>query len=136
MQYKSKNHTKFLFQYHIIFVAKYRRGIFANEMVRNRTKVIMAEIASGYDFSIQTQEIDPNKPDHWHGLILSTPQLSPAQIVRVLKQESNHRLWSEFEQYLRYFYWHDNLLWTRGYFVSTVGNASAETIQAYINSQG
>lgn len=136
MQYKSKNRTKFLLQYHIIFVAKYRRGIFANEMVRNRTKVIMAEIASGYDFSIQTQEIDPNKPDHWHDLILSTPQLSPAQIVRVLKQESNHRLWSEFEQYLRYFYWHDNLLWTRGYFVSTVGNASAETIQAYINSQG
>ena len=38
MQYKSKNHTKFLLQYHIIFVPKYRRGIFANETVRERTK--------------------------------------------------------------------------------------------------
>lgn len=136
MQYKSKNHTKFLLQYHIIFVSKYRRGIFANETVRERTKAIMASIAEKYDFEIQTQEIDPNKPDHWHGLILSTPNLAPSQIVRVLKQESNHRLWSEFGQYLRYFYWYDKLLWTRGYFVSSIGNASAETIQAYIDAQG
>ena len=50
MQYKSKNHIKFLLQYHIIFVAKYRKGIFANEIVRNRTKAIMAEIANEYDF--------------------------------------------------------------------------------------
>ena len=72
MQYKSKNHTKFLLQYHIIFVSKYRRGIFANETLRERAKTIMASIAEKYDFEIQTQEIDPNKPDHWHGLILST----------------------------------------------------------------
>ena len=104
MQYKSKNHTKFLLQYHIIFVSKYRRGIFANETVRERTKTIMASIAEKYDFEMQTQEIDPNKPDHWHGLILSTPNLAPSHIVRVLKQESNHRLLSEFGQYLRYFY--------------------------------
>ena len=136
MWHKSKNHTKFLIQYHIIFVAKYRCGIFANEIFRERTKSVMADIANQYDFSIQTQEIDPNKPDHWHGLIISTPNLSPAQIVRVLKQESNHQLWSEYEQYLRYFYWNGNLLWTRGYFVSSVGNASADTIQAYIDSQG
>lgn len=136
MQYKSKNHTKFLLQYHIIFVSKYRRGIFANETVRDRTKQVMSAIAEKYDFSIQTQDIDPSKPDHWHGLILSTPNLSPSQIVRVLKQESNHQLWLEFEQYLRYFYWNDNLLWTRGYFVSSIGNASADTIQAYIDAQG
>ena len=117
-------------------MSKYRRGIFSNETIRERTKAIMQTIASKYDFEIQTQEIDPNKPDHWHGLILSTPNLSPAQIVRVLKQESNHLLWLEFGTYLRYFYWHSNLLWTRGYFVASVGNASAETIQAYIDSQG
>ena len=58
MQYKSKNHTKFLIQYHIIFVAKYRRGIFANEIFRERTKSVMAGIANPYGFSIQTQEID------------------------------------------------------------------------------
>lgn len=96
----------------------------------------MASIAEKYDFELQTPEIDPNKPDHWHGLILSTPNLAPSHIVRVLKQESNHRLWSEFGQYLRYFYCHNKLLWTRGYFVSSIGNASAETIQAYIDAQG
>ena len=85
MQYKSKNHTKFLLQYHIIFVSKYRRDIFANETVRERATAIMASIAEKYDFEIQTQEIDPNKPDHWHGLILSTPNLAPSHIVRVLK---------------------------------------------------
>lgn len=136
MQYKSKNHEKFLLQYHIIFVSKYRRRIFANPYFRERTKSVMMEISSRYDFSIQTQEIDPTKPDYWHGLILSEPKLSPAQIVRVLKQESNLQLWYEFKQYLRKFYWCENLLWTRGYFVSTVGNASAETVQAYIDSQG
>lgn len=52
MQYKSKNHTKFLLQYHIIFVSKYRRGIFANETLRERAKTIMASIAEKYDFEI------------------------------------------------------------------------------------
>lgn len=59
----------------------------------------------------------------------------PVTLLVGLKQESNHRLWSEFGQYLRYFYWYDKLLWTRGYFVSSIGNASAETIQAYIDAQ-
>lgn len=101
---------KFLLQYYIIFVANYRHNICTNEIFRERTKSVMADIANQYDFSIQTQETDPSK--------------------------SNHRLWSEYEQYLRYFYWKENLLWTRGYFVSSVGNASADAIQAYIDSQG
>ena len=41
-------------------------------------------------------------------------------------------LYPETEQVL----WNDKLLWTRGYFASSIGNASAETIQAYIDAQG
>lgn len=101
MEYKSKNHWKGLIQYHIIFVCKYRHKIFKNENLRNYTKHLFLDISNKYNFTIQTQEIDPNKPDHWHGLIITEPNLSPAQIIRVLKQESTINIWKNYSNYLK-----------------------------------
>ena len=40
-------------------------------------------------------------------------------------------------QEVRRFYWGGhNIFWTKGYFVSSVGNVSQETIQRYIENQG
>ena len=40
-------------------------------------------------------------------------------------------------QYLSKFYWSGkHYLWTRGYFVTTIGDVSEKTLQAYIENQG
>ena len=52
----------------------------------------MLNITNKYDFTIEIQEIDQLKPDHWHCLVSSIPTLSPMQIVHVLKQQSTFEL--------------------------------------------
>lgn len=128
---KSHNHCKFLLQYHMIFVTKYRRNILTP--IREQLLDCMNSISRKCDFEIIKQEIDK---DHIHFLIKSYPTLSPNQICRVLKQESTIEIWRLFDKYLRKFYWKENTLWSDGYFVCTVGNASEDTIRRYIETQG
>ncbi len=44
--------------------------------------------------------------------------------------------WKRHENYLRHVFYGENTFWTDGYFVSSVGNVSQETIKKYIEKQG
>lgn len=128
---KSLSSCKFLLQYHFIFVCKYRRKVL--NPIRNDVLSIMKSISKKYDFEIHTQEIDQ---DHIHLLIETIPRISPSQICRVLKQESTTFLWKKHSNYLSTFYWKERTLWSDGYFCSTIGNVSEETLKHYIETQG
>ena len=71
-----------------------------------------------------------------HMMICSEPKLSPLQIVRRLFQMSTTAIWNRHENYLRHIFYRENTFWTDGYFVSSVGNVSQETIKKYIENQG
>lgn len=131
-EYLSKNHSKFLLKYHIIFVCKYRRKLlFGN--IASCVKNILIDIANKSDFKIEVIETDK---DHVHLLVCAEPKVSPLQIVRRLKQESTARLWKLHPNTLRKFFYREHTLWTDGYFVSSIGNVSQETVRKYIESQG
>ena len=89
--FKTHNPCKFLLQYHMIFVTKYKKAILTS--LRTDLLHIMEDIADKYDFSIKTQEVDK---DHIHLLIETLPIVSPSQVCRVLKQESTIRLWEKY----------------------------------------
>ncbi len=74
--------------------------------------------------------------DHLHLMISSTPSLSPMQIVRKLKQESTIGMWKLFPQELQKHFWKENTFWTDGYFISSIGEVSVETLRHYIQNQG
>lgn len=133
---QSSAHSKHLILYHLIFVAKYRRKIFANKSFGEDLKNELVAISKKYDFSIDTIDLDYAKPDHIHILVRSTPSLSPAQIVRVLKQEANIWAWNSYSKWLRTFYWKSHHLFTRGYYCGSVGNVSAQQVAEYLESQG
>ena len=94
---------------------------------------ILLNITSNSDFEIEVFESDIN---HIHFLIRYIPRLSIAQIVRRLKQESTRQLWLLHHSTLRQYYWYQHLLWSDGYFVCSIGEASPETIRQYILNQG
>lgn len=96
----------------------------------------LCEISKKYEFEIDTIDLDYSKPDHIHLLVRSVPKLSPLQIVRVLKQQSNVWAWNNYENYLKQFYWRGKHLWTRGYFCASCGNVSADRIAEYLEKQG
>lgn len=133
---QTNSHCKNLILYHLIFVCKYRRKCFSNKDFAENLKLQFFEIAKKYDFEIDTIDLDYLKPDHIHILVRSVPKLSPLQIVRVLKQQTNIWAWKNYETYLKTFYWKSHHLWTRGYFCSTVGNVSADTVHEYLEKQG
>jgi putative transposase len=133
---QSNAHSKHLILYHLIFVAKYRRKIFADKSFGEGLKNEFIAISNKYDFSIDTIDLDYSKPDHIHILVRSIPDLSPAQIVRVLKQEANIWAWQSYSFWLGKFYWKSHHLFTRGYYCGSVGNVSAQQVAEYLEAQG
>ena len=129
--YKSKNHSKFILTYHIIFVCKYRKKLLIN--YGEDVKQIMYDISKRYDFDIKEMEVDK---DHIHMMISSVPKISPLQIVRMLKQQSTIQMWRRYASELKKQYWKENTFWTDGYFCSTIGEVSSETLKHYIQNQG
>lgn len=129
--YKSRNHSKFILTYHIIFVCKYRKKL----LIRygEDIKQTMYNISKRYDFTIKEMEVDK---EHIHMMVESIPKISPLQIVRVLKQQSTIQMWRKYSKKLKKHYWSENTFWTDGYFVSTIGEVSSNTLKYYIRNQG
>lgn len=96
-------------------------------------KQTLYQIAEQSDFTIEEMESDK---DHIHLLIRYIPRLSISSIVNRLKSLSTIRIWKEYKQLLSIHYWKENTFWTDGYFVSSIGYASQQTIEKYIQTQG
>ena len=93
----------------------------------------MRHISEMSDFDIEVMETDK---DHLHMMVRSEPKLSPLQIVRRLKQMSTSAVWKKYRDFLRHNFYKEQTFWTDGYFVSSIGNVSQETIKKYIENQG
>lgn len=130
--YISTNRSKHYLKCHLIFVCKYRKKLLVGQL-KDDMRSILLNITSNSDFEIEVFESDL---DHIHFLIRYIPRLSITSIVRKLKQESTRQLWVLHHSTLRKQYWYQKLLWSDGYFVCSIGEASPETIRQYILSQG
>lgn len=130
--YISTNRSKHYLKCHLIFVCKYRKKLLIGQL-NDDIKQIFQSIADNSDFEIEVMESDI---DHIHFLIRYIPRLSISQIVRRLKQESTRQIWLLHHSTLRQYYWYQYLLWSDGYFVCSIGEASPDTIRQYILNQG
>jgi putative transposase len=129
--YKTRNHSKFLLRCHLIFVVKYRKKLLKGNLNIDMKQILLH--AQTPDFRIEVMESDI---DHMHFLIDYDPILSISMIVRHLKQVSSTEIWKTHEKFLKTQFWKHRTFWTKGYFVSSVGNASIDMITKYIEEQG
>lgn len=53
-----------------------------------------------------------------------------------MKQENTINIWKKESQILSKYFWKEKTFWSDGYYVSSIGNASEETIKKYIEQQG
>jgi REP element-mobilizing transposase RayT len=126
-----KSHNVSVLMYHIVCPAKYRRVVFS-ETVDQKLKETCLEISKRYEITFLEIGTDG---DHVHFLVQSVPTYSPRRVVQIIKSitareilrtcpEVKKRLWGgEF--------------WTDGYFISTVGQHSTESvIKQYLQNQG
>lgn len=132
-KYDVNNHEKFKIRYHIIFSTKYRRKCLSDIRDSLLESFKRAESLQN-TWKIEIMEIDK---DHIHFLIKATPKDCIYKIIQKLKQISTYDMWRENKEYLEKFYWKKkHLLWTRGYFVSSIGDISEKTLKEYIINQG
>jgi len=113
--------------YHLIWCPKYRRKVLVGEVVE-RLKELLHEKAEKIEVEIVQMEI---MPDHIHLFVTTVPTNSPHFIVHQLKGYTSRVLREEFP-FLK-----SRLpsLWTRSYYVESVGHISEETIRKYIEDQ-
>ena len=118
--------------YHFVCPAKYRRVV-VSDTVDESLRQICEGIELRYEW-IEFLEIGTDK-DHVHFLIQSTPDYSPSEIIRTVKSLTARRIFAEHPEVKKQFWGGE--FWSDGYFVSTVGKNTNETvIREYVKNQG
>jgi len=114
-------------KFHAVWCPKYRRPVLTAP-VDSRLKGIIREIAANREMTVHALEV---MPDHLHLFVETDPRWAPAEIVGKFKAVSSRLLRQEFP-FLR-----SRLptLWSRSYFIATVGAVSDATIRRYIEAQ-
>lgn len=107
----------------ITFLDLMRRGI--------QEKYQLGEPTNEYGYIIKALEV---MPDHIHIFVDCPQTVAPCDIVRMLKSISAVELFKFYPQ-LKRFYARCGKLWSNGYFVSTVGHISEDTVKKYIEEQ-
>ncbi len=72
--------------------------------------------------------------DHLYMVMMIPPKYSISAVMGQLKSQSASQLRSRF-QWLSKVYWKENIVWSPGYFISSVG-VDEETIKRYVEHQG
>lgn len=130
-EYLTLGHAKTHLRYHIIFSTKYRKRCL--NQIHDSVIEAFKKSETNSHYKILTMELDK---DHIHLLITFKPFLSISQVVRRLKQLTTRYIWDQNENFLKKFYYKNKILWTHGYFCSTIGEVSEAIIKKYIENQG
>lgn len=130
--YHHKNRRKYNLQAHLVLVTKYRKPLLKND-ISEHLKTCMLLVANKTNFTIVAMETDF---DHIHILMDYDATVTVCDLVKIIKQETTRLLWHKYNPELRTHYWKRKILWSDGYFICSVGDASSQTIEKYIASQG
>ena len=124
--YKKTDKHVYLLQYHIIWCPKYRKNLLVNEIKEKLTEIINS-ISNQNNCTIKSLEVMPN---HVHLLISLDYKISVQKFMKLIKGRSSNELRSKFPELLKM-----STLWTKSFFVSSIGNISENTVKNYIESQ-
>lgn len=114
-------------QYHVIFCPKYRRSVLVPPVDARLREILYAE-AEKLDVQILALEV---MPDHVHMFIQFDPRIMPHKVIKKMKGVSSHILREEYPELKSKL----PSLWTRSYFMCTVGHVNEDTIKKYIEDQ-
>ena len=126
-RYAKNSDAVFSLKYHLVWCPKYRKPVLVPP-VDARLKELIGKVAAENEMTVHALEV---MPDHVHVFVETDVRRAPAQIARLLKGTTSNRLRQEFK-HLR-----SKLptLWSRSYFMATVGTVSEATIRRYIEAQ-
>lgn len=126
-RYTTSAHCIYNLGYHIIWCPKYRRKVLVNG-IDERLKELLNEKAAALEITIEKMEV---MPDHVHLFVKGKPSVPVQHIVNQLKGYTSVMLRREFPRLKSRL----PTLWTRSYYVESIGHISEFTITRYIEDQ-
>ena len=115
---------------HLVFVTKYRRGVFSKEML-DRLEGIYRETCE--QMECELLEFG-GEHDHVHLMVAVHPKLAVSNLVSKLKGKSSYVLRREYWSQIKTMLWGKHF-WSPSYCCVSVGGASMETVKEYIEGQ-
>jgi len=125
METRLSGHTAYRTEYHIVWIPKYRRRILNPGVAGYLSKLFPKLLRQLPGCEIVTQNI---QVDHVHTVMIIPPRYAVGEVVGRLKCQTASLLRKKFA-WLSKGYWRENIVWSRGYFVSTVGIDEAKIIR-------
>ncbi|MFH8471117.1 IS200/IS605 family transposase [Streptomyces sp. NPDC018000] len=128
--YRHGRHVVSAMHVHVVFVTKYRRGVFNDEML-TRCEEITRKVRE--DFEAEPKEFNGER-DHVHILINYPPNVAVSKLVNSLKGASARRIRQEFTGHTNHAIMHRHL-WSPSYFSASCGGAPPAIVREYIEQQ-
>ena len=127
---RTGRHCVFRMHVHLVFITKYRRGVFTKAMLDD-LRQIFADVCA--DFEAELTEFD-GEDDHVHLLVVYPPKVAVSSLVNSLKGVSSRLIRRKDYPSLRTKLW-GNSLWSPSYFAGSCGGAPISVLRQYIESQ-
>lgn len=129
-KWRTGRHCIFKNSIHLVFVTKYRRGVFTAEILER-----MKEIFIETTMQMEAELLEfGGEDDHIHVMVSCPPKLAISNLVGKLKGKSSYILRKEYWPLLKSKLWGKNL-WSHSYCVVSCGGAPMETVKKYIENQ-
>jgi putative transposase len=123
-------HCVFLMHVHLVFVTKYRRGVFTKEII-DYLRIVFAKVC--IDFEAELVEFD-GEDDHVHLLVTYPPKVAISSLVNSLKGVSSRMIRQKNYPTIRRNLW-GGALWSPSYFAGSCGGAPIAVVRQYIEQQ-
>ena len=117
MEVRLSGHGAYRLIYHVVWVTKYRRKILNPGIIECFRSLIPKLARSMSGVIVEQMGFDR---DHVHFVFVVPPKYAVADIMGELKSRSAAILREKFD-FLKKVYWRENVVWSPGYFVSSVG---------------
>ena len=125
----SSAHCVYCCLFHVVWCTKYRHPVLSGE-VAVLCKEILLRTCEERGWFVVALEV---MPDHVHVLLRVPPSVAVCSVVSSLKSVSCNCIFQEFPYLKSERFWGSGL-WSRGYFVSTVGS-NLDMVKHYIETQ-
>ena len=125
--YKLSSGCVYNIAYHIVWCPKYRKPILVDSVAED-IKNLLFQKAKEIDVVIEALEV---MPDHIHLFVSCKPIMLIHHIVQQFKGYTSHEIRSKYMDIKRKL----PTLWSRSYYVGTIGFVSETTVRNYIAQQ-
>ena len=114
----------------MVFITKYRRGVFDDAML-TRCEQVMSKVCA--DFDAELREFN-GEADHIHLLVHYPPTIALSRLVNSLKGVSSRILRKDFTGQINQAIMHGRL-WSPSYLAASCGGAPLSVVKQYIEQQ-